>query len=121
MKKIIFILMTIMLTFICSTKVEAQTQFYEGEYIDGIYMNKQKTEISAIYYQKARFFRQVGTNQFAYCIDPFIFFTEGSTYEETINPNNLTQQQKKGLQRLPILVMVITITQIKNGMQLHNL
>lgn len=87
--------MTIMLTFICSTKVEAQTQFYEGEYIDGIYMNKQKTEISAIYYQKARFFRQVGTNQFAYCIDPFIFFTEGSTYEETINPNNLTQQQKK--------------------------
>ena len=58
-------------------------------------MNKQKTEISAIYYQKARFFRQVGTNQFAYCIDPFIFFTEGSTYEETINPNNLTQQQKK--------------------------
>ncbi len=95
MKKIIFILMTIMLTFICSTKVEAQTQFYEGEYIDGIYMNKQKTEISAIYYQKARFFRQVGTNQFAYCIDPFIFFTEGSTYEETINPNNLTQQQKK--------------------------
>ena len=95
MKKIIFILMTIMLTFICSTKVEAQTQFYEGEYIDGIYMNKQKTEISAIYYQKARFFRQVGTNQFAYCIDPFIFFTEGSTYEETINPNNLTQQQKE--------------------------
>lgn len=87
--------MTIMLTFICSTKVEAQTQFYEGEYIDGIYMNKQKTEISAIYYQKARFFRQVGTNQFAYCIDPFIFFTEGSTYEETINPTNLTQQQKK--------------------------
>ena len=87
--------MTIMLTFICSTKVEAQTQFYEGEYIDGIYMNKQKTEISAIYYQKARFFRQVGTNQFAYCIDPFIFFTEGSTYEETINPNNLTQQQKE--------------------------
>ena len=95
MKKIIFILMTIMLTFICSTKVEAQTQFYEGEYIDGIYMNKQKTEISAIYYQKARFFRQVGTNQFAYCIDPFIFFTEGSIYDETINPNNLTQQQKK--------------------------
>ena len=95
MKKIIFILMTIMLTFICSTKVEAQTQFYEGEYIDGIYMNKQKTEISAIYYQKARFFRQVGTNQFAYCIDPFIFFTEGSTYEETINPTNLTQKQKE--------------------------
>ena len=95
MKKIIFILMTIMLTFICSTKVEAQTQFYEGEYIDGIYMNKQKTEISAIYYQKARFFRQVGTNQFAYCIDPFIFFTEGSIYEETIKPNNLTQQQKE--------------------------
>ena len=95
MKKLLFIIITISLTLLCSTQVEAQTQFYEGEYIDGIYMNKQKTEISAIYYQKARFFRQVGTNQFAYCIDPFVFFTEGSQYEETINPSNLTQQQKE--------------------------
>ena len=95
MKKLLFIIITISLTLLCSTQVEAQTQFYEGEYIDGIYMNKQKAGSQTIYYQKARFFRQQGTNQFAYCIDPFVFFTEGSQYEETINPSNLTQQQKE--------------------------
>ena len=92
MKKIIFTLAVIMLGLICSTNnVYAQnTTFYEGEYIDGIYINKQKAGSSTIYYQKARFFRQSGTNQFAYCIDPFIFFQAGSSYEETITPNNLT-------------------------------
>ena len=50
MKKLLFILITVSLTLLCSTQVKAQTLFYEGEYIDGIYMNKQKTEISAIYY-----------------------------------------------------------------------
>ena len=95
MKKLIFILITITITLLCSKPVDAATLFYEGEYIDGIYMNKQKAGSSTIYYQKARFFRQQGTNQFAYCIDPFVFFTEGSIYEETINPSNLTPQQKE--------------------------
>lgn len=95
MKKIIFFLLVITITIICSTNVKASSTFYEGEYIDGIYMNKQKAGSSTIYYQKARFFRQSGTNQFAYCIDPFIFFQEGSSYEETITPNNLTETQKK--------------------------
>lgn len=97
MKKIIFILAILMIGLICSTNnVYAQsTTFYEGEYIDGIYVNKQKAESSTIHYQKARFFRQSGTNQFAYCIDPFIFFQAGSSYEETITPNNLTQAQRE--------------------------
>ena len=95
MKKIVFFLLVIITTIICSTNVKASSTFYEGEYIDGIYMNKQKAGSSTIYYQKARFFRQTGTNQFAYCIDPFIFFQEGSSYEETITPNNLTENQKK--------------------------
>lgn len=95
MKKITFFLLTIAITIICSTNVKASSTFYEGEYIDGIYMNKQKAGSSTIYYQKARFFRQTGTNQFAYCIDPFTFFQEGSTYEETITPDNLTEAQKK--------------------------
>ena len=95
MKKILFFLTTIIIVLICSTNVNASTTFYEGEYIDNIYMNKQKAGSSTIYYQKARFFRQTGTNRFAYCIDPFVFFQDGSIYEETITPSNLTSSQKE--------------------------
>ena len=94
MKKIIIFIIAVTLIIISNINVHASTQFYEGEYIDGIYMNKQKTGSSTIYYQKARFFRQSETNRFAYCIDPFVFFQEGSTYEETITPDNLTENQK---------------------------
>ena len=95
MKKILFFLTTIIIVLICSTNVNASTTFYEGEYIDNIYMNKQRAGSSTIYYQKARFFRQTGTNRFAYCIDPFVFFQDGSIYEETITPSNLTASQKE--------------------------
>lgn len=97
MKKMIFLLISIIIGLISSTIIvqAKSTTFYEGEYIDGIYMNKQKKGSSTIYYQKARFFRQSGTNRFAYCIDPFVFFEEGSSYDETITPNNLTAQQKE--------------------------
>ena len=94
MKKIIIFVIAVTLIIISNINVHASTQFYEREYIDGIYMNKQKAGSSTIYYQKARFFRQSETNRFAYCIDPFVFFQEGSTYEETITPNNLTENQK---------------------------
>ena len=42
MKKIIFFLIAVTITIICSKTVEASSSFYEGEYINGIYMNKQK-------------------------------------------------------------------------------
>ena len=57
-------------------------------------MNKRAKGSNTIYYQKARFFRQSGTNDFAYCIEPFNFFNETSTYQSTINPSNLTAYQK---------------------------
>ena len=95
MKKILVFLITCTISILCSLNVHASTTFYEGEYIDGIYMNKQPANSSTIYYQKARFFRQTGSNRYAYCIDPFVFFEAGSTYEETITPNNLTEQQKE--------------------------
>ena len=97
MKKILFFLMAVTIAVICCPKVDAATSFYEGEYIDNIYMNKKKRNSDTIYYQKARFFRQTGTNDFAYCIDPFVFFQEGSTYEETINPKNLSAEQKENI------------------------
>ena len=80
-----------LLTFI-NVKAES-ANFYEGEYIDGIYMNKYQYSTQTKYYQKARFFRKTNTNEFAYCIEPFNFFNETSTYESTINPSNLSPAQ----------------------------
>lgn len=92
-KKIIFLILFVF-TIIPSINVKAETaNFYEGEYIDGIYMNKYNYSNKTIYYQKARFFRKTNTNEFAYCIEPFNFFNETSTYTSTLNPNNLSQHQ----------------------------
>ena len=76
------------------------TRFYEGEYIDGIYMNKYQYSNNTIYYQKARLFRNSENNDFAYCIEPFRFFTDGSIYEETINPSNLSNDQKDRIAKI---------------------
>ena len=92
-KKIIFLIL-LAFTTISTINVKAETaNFYEGEYIDGIYMNKYNYSNKTIYYQKARFFRKINTNEFAYCIEPFNFFNESSTYESTLNPNNLSKYQ----------------------------
>ncbi|MBE6157783.1 MAG: hypothetical protein E7160_03220 [Firmicutes bacterium] len=97
MKKIIFFLITIITTLLFKNiNVYASTaNFYEGNYIDGIYMNKRAQDSNTIYYQTARFFRQTGTNRTAYCIEPFNFFNENSTYTSTINPSNLSAYQKE--------------------------
>ena len=90
--KIFFlIIITLTLSFI-NVKAE-NANFYEAEYIDNIYMNKYQPSTKTIYYQKARFFRKTNTNEFAYCIEPFNFFNENSTYESTINPSNLSPSQ----------------------------
>ena len=96
MKQIIFFLMILIVIAVCSnTNVYASNaNFYEGEYIDGIYMNNRANGSNTIYYQKARFFRQSGTNAFAYCIEPFNFFNESSTYTSTLTPSNLSAYQK---------------------------
>ncbi len=97
MKKITFFLIVVTIMIISSKNTYASNSFYEGEYIDGIYMNKQKANSQTIYYQKARFFRQNGTNRFAYCVDPFAFFKDDSNYEEVITPKNLTEKQKEDI------------------------
>ena len=95
MKKILIILLLIVgITYTsCLTTYAQTTNFYEGEYIEGIWMNKYNPSNNTIYYQKARFFRQTNTNEFAYCIEPFSFFNETSQYESTINPYNLSSEQ----------------------------
>ena len=74
--------------------VNAETAtFYEAEYIDGIYMSKYNFNTKTTYYQKARFFRKNGSNEFAYCIEPFNFFNDSATYQSTPTPNNLSTEQ----------------------------
>ena len=74
--------------------------FYEAEYIDNIYMSKYQYSNKTTYYQKARFFRKTGTNEFAYCIEPLNFFNENSTYESTISPSYLSEYQKEMIKRI---------------------
>ena len=56
-------------------------------------MNKYDYNTHITYYQKARFFRQTNTNEFAYCIEPFAMFNENSRYNSTTNPYNLSESQ----------------------------
>ncbi len=101
MKKILFFLIAVTSFIFLPQVANAQTyQFYEDTYIDGIYMNKYDPRTQTTYYQKARFFRQFGTYEFAYCIEPFNFFQEESTYYETFNPNNLTETQRQNISAL---------------------
>ncbi len=93
MKKIIFFLagaISIILPF--TVKAES-AQFYEGEYINNIWMNR--VDKGTTYYQKARTYRQKGTEKYAYCIEPFTTFKESSQYTSTIQPNNLTKEQRE--------------------------
>lgn len=100
-KKIFFLitLFSILLLKIVNVNAETAT-FYEGEYINDIYMSKYQYSTNTIYYQKARFFRKSGTNEFAYCIEPFNFFNDKSTYQSVVNPYNLSSNQKKRIERI---------------------
>lgn len=101
-KKIKFFLMIIFGMFLFSNiNVHAESAyFYEGEYIDGIYMNKYQYSTKKTFYQKARFFRKTDTDEYAYCIEPFQFFNEGTQYESTITPYNLTESQKDRISKI---------------------
>jgi hypothetical protein len=87
MKKIKFFLILLIALLLSPSLLvkEATTSFYEGEYIEGIWINKYNPFDKVTYYQKARFFREVGTNDFAYCVQAFRFFKENQTYTSTEN------------------------------------
>lgn len=88
--KIYFLITLIAIIMSLNINVYAKEKgFYEGEYIDNIYMNKiMSNDPSTIYYQKARFFRDKETNEFVYCIEPQAFFNENSNYSEVTPPLN---------------------------------
>ena len=96
MKKIIFFLILICTIIINFYNVEAKTyNFYEGEMIDDVYLIRYDESTKTKYYQKARFFREKTTKDFAYCVDAFITFNEESNYS-TKRPN----LSKKQIDRL---------------------
>ena len=72
----------------------------KGEKVDS---NDGEGVVNIDYYfnnRKARFFRKSDTGEAAYCIEPFTFFNENSTYESTLNPYNLSQEQKMRIERI---------------------
>ncbi len=92
MKKVLFFLI-LSAIIICCDKVHAATyKFYEAEMIPNIYITKKDTSTGTNYYQKARFFRQTGTDEFAYCIEVFEGFYDTADYNQS-NPSNLTSTQ----------------------------
>lgn len=89
MKKILLFLILLFTSFI---SVNAQTySFFEGEYIDNIYMNRLKDNI--IDYQQARMFRNSKSFAPMYCIEPYSTFNKGSLYYQTDTPSNLSKEQ----------------------------
>ena len=91
----------LIICFTLKTNVYAETAtFYEGEYIDNIYMSKYNPSNDTVYYQTARFFRKSDTNEFAYCIEPLRFFEDNSTYESTLDINSLLPYQKEKIKKI---------------------
>lgn len=92
MKKTIFFLIILCTIIINCYNVKAKTyNFYEAEMIDDIYLVRYDESTKTKYYQKARFFREKETKDFAYCIDAFITFNEESNYS-TKTPNLSSKQ-----------------------------
>ncbi len=94
MKKLIIFLITT-ISIILPTTVNAETaQFYENEYLSGIYISR-TTGNGTVYYQTARMYRQKETGNYAYCYEPFSFFEESGQYKNVVQPSNLTEEQKE--------------------------
>ena len=91
MKKILIFLILL----ICIFKIPNvhAASFYESNYIPNIWMNKKNPYDGLTYYNQARFIRETSTNQVAYCIEPFIYFTNGGLYSQTTSPINFTKNQ----------------------------
>lgn len=101
MKKIIIFLITLLIL-IPKSVFAMTTNFFEGEYIENVWINKITPDRKTIYYQKARIFREKSSNTIAYCIEPFTMFKEDNTYEEK-SLDNLTESQKERIKYLVYL------------------
>lgn len=99
MKKILVFLITFLgINIFSLVSVNASTYFYEGNYIDGIYLTKEKGGTK--YFQKARFFNESNSNNFAYCVEPFAGFYENEGYIGSLTANNLTSEQMDRIKKI---------------------
>ena len=100
MKKLLFFLITFLgiNTFSLVGVNALDYTFYEGDYIDGIYLTKEKGGTK--YYQKARFFNSNTTNDFAYCVEPFAMFNENGIYKRSLTADNLTAEQMDRIKKI---------------------
>lgn len=101
MKKKIFFLIMLCAFFIGKNVYAEEARFYEAEYIPNIYTSMMSgTQRSTIRYQQARFFRQVGTGDPAYCIQPEESFYDSRVYSSTNKPSNLTEEEIKTIKEI---------------------
>ncbi len=101
MKKILLFLTLITISFFLGTsKVEAVShEFYEAEYIDGVYMIRETG--TTRYYQKARFFRRSHDGRTAYCLEPFVSFDPNhSWYEQNLYSPYLSEDVQKRIMQI---------------------
>lgn len=95
MKKIIIFLITLTIISVLSIKdTYAETKFYEGEYIPNVWMNKKNPQDGLIYYNQARFIRETATGNIAYCLEPFVYFSEDTNYTPSTDHTKLSESQK---------------------------
>ncbi len=81
MKKLVLFLTIVFGSFFFQNlQVEAApTKFYEAEYIPDVYVVREKDGVK--YYQQGRVYRNIETNEVAYCLQPFALFDLNATYE----------------------------------------
>ena len=96
MKKIIY-LCSFLVLFCISSVVHAYS-FYEGEYLPGEYIKKEKNGI--VKYKQTRFIKVNGSNKEAYCIEPF---TKLDTNEDYSDFEEISYLSNYDLQRLSLL------------------
>ena len=99
MKKNILFLMTVISLFMFSRSVHASSNdFYHAERIEGVF-TKSVGQITK--YQTARFFRRISDNQAVYCMEPFIVFSDSSSYTSQITtPSGLDDETWKKISLL---------------------
>lgn len=92
MKKFVLLIIAILIANTMTIqKVNASNKaFYEAEYAGNIYLRRSLN--GEVKYQRARMFREQGTNNIAYCIEPFVNFGDGTNYEEVNHIENLSEE-----------------------------
>lgn len=85
MKKILLLFIAGFLILIPS--YNAQETFYEGEFIENVYVKKEQQ--GKIRYQQAKILKRSSDYQFVYCLEPWEILNDKIIYEENIDINTL--------------------------------